>query len=151
MRRVRTPAIAESAEDSVPAAAAAAAVAGAVSCRFVPSGASCAPYPALSTASQTARGSAPPLQSTSIEFVSRLTETSATPGTFRTAFSTCALQAAQLMPVTLNFRSFLSCPVKTYLFRNSCPGYFSLRISSTVSSMIPSLPFRISSVTQASR
>ena len=36
-----------------------------------------------------------------MEFVSRLTEHSETPGTFETAFSTRALQAAQLIPVTL--------------------------------------------------
>jgi sugar (pentulose or hexulose) kinase len=35
-----------------------------------------------------------------MEFVSRLTLTPVTPGTFDTAFSTLALQAAQLMPVT---------------------------------------------------
>ena len=34
-------------------------------------------------------------------FVSRLTEHDVTPGTFDTAFSTLALQAAQLMPVML--------------------------------------------------
>ena len=37
---------------------------------------------------------------TAMELVSRLTETSFTPGTAATAFSTCALHAAQLMPVT---------------------------------------------------
>ena len=36
-----------------------------------------------------------------MELVSRLTEHAVTPGTFPTAFSTRALQAAQLMPVTL--------------------------------------------------
>jgi hypothetical protein len=36
-----------------------------------------------------------------MEFVRRLTEQDATPGTFVTAFSTLALQAAQLIPVTL--------------------------------------------------
>ena len=36
-----------------------------------------------------------------MELVSRLTEHSVTPGTFETAFSTRALHAAQLMPVTL--------------------------------------------------
>ena len=46
-----------------------------------------------------ASGEASP--STPIEFVRRLTEHSVTPGTFRTAFSTRALHAAQLMPVTL--------------------------------------------------
>ena len=39
--------------------------------------------------------------STPMEFVSRLTEQAVTPGTLDTAFSTLALQAAQLMPVTL--------------------------------------------------
>jgi hypothetical protein len=36
-----------------------------------------------------------------MEFVRRLTAQDVTPGTFDTAFSTLALQAAQLMPVTL--------------------------------------------------
>ena len=39
--------------------------------------------------------------STPMELVSRLTEQLVTPGTFFTAFSTRAEQAAQLMPVTL--------------------------------------------------
>ena len=47
----------------------------------------------------TASGEAVP--STPIEFVSRLTEQLVTPGTAETAFSTRALQAAQLMPVTV--------------------------------------------------
>ena len=38
--------------------------------------------------------------STPIWLVSRLTDTSVTPGTWRTAFSTRATQAAQDMPVT---------------------------------------------------
>ena len=42
------------------------------------------------------------LPSTPIEFVSRLTEHEVTPSTVETAFSTRALQAAQLIPVTLN-------------------------------------------------
>ena len=42
------------------------------------------------------------LPSTPMELVSRLTEQLFTPGSFDTAFSTRALQAAQLMPVTLN-------------------------------------------------
>ena len=46
-----------------------------------------------------AAGEAAP--STPIELVSRLTEQLVTPGTFFTAFSTRAEQAAQLMPVTL--------------------------------------------------
>jgi hypothetical protein len=36
-------------------------------------------------------------------FLRRLTETDLTPGTAPTAFSTLAEQAAQLMPVTVNF------------------------------------------------
>ena len=36
-----------------------------------------------------------------MEWVSRLTEQAVTPGTAETAFSTRALQAAQLMPVTI--------------------------------------------------
>ena len=58
-----------------------------------------APYPASSTAAITAWGEAAP--STPMELVSRLTEQAVTPGTWDTAFSTLALQAAQLMPVTL--------------------------------------------------
>ena len=58
-----------------------------------------APYPAPSTAAMISRGVAVP--STPMELVSRLTEQAVTPGTFATAFSTLALQAAQLMPVTL--------------------------------------------------
>ena len=58
-----------------------------------------APYPAASTAAMTASGAAVP--STPIEFVSRLTAQDVTPGTFRTALSTLALHAVQLMPVTL--------------------------------------------------
>ena len=41
------------------------------------------------------------MPSTPMELVSRLTEQEVTPGTLDTAFSTRALQAAQLMPVTL--------------------------------------------------
>ena len=41
------------------------------------------------------------LPSTPMELVRRLTEQEVTPGTLDTAFSTRALQAAQLMPVTL--------------------------------------------------
>jgi hypothetical protein len=36
-----------------------------------------------------------------MEFVKRLTEQADTPSTFDTAFSTLALQAAQLIPVTV--------------------------------------------------
>ena len=57
-----------------------------------------APYPASSTALMIADGSAVP--STPIEFVNKLTEQDVTPSTLETAFSTRALQAAQLMPVT---------------------------------------------------
>ena len=58
-----------------------------------------APYPASSTAWMTSEAEAVP--STPIEFVRRLTEQAVTPGTLETAFSTLALQAAQLMPVTV--------------------------------------------------
>lgn len=40
------------------------------------------------------------VHSTAMEFVSRLTLHDVTPGTLETAFSTRALQAAQLIPVT---------------------------------------------------
>ena len=60
---------------------------------------SAAPYPAYSTAAITASGATFP--STPMEFVSKLTEQAVTPGTFDTAFSTRALQAAQLIPVTV--------------------------------------------------
>ena len=39
--------------------------------------------------------------STPMEFIRRFTEHEVTPSTFETAFSTLALHAAQLMPVTL--------------------------------------------------
>ena len=58
-----------------------------------------APYPASSTAAMMSCAVASP--STPMEFVSRLTEQEVTPATFDTAFSTRALQAAQLIPVTL--------------------------------------------------
>ena len=58
-----------------------------------------APYPASSTAAIISCAAAFP--STPIELVSRLTEQEVTPVTFETAFSTRALQAAQLIPVTL--------------------------------------------------
>jgi hypothetical protein len=58
-----------------------------------------APYPASSTALIISAADAVP--STPIELVSRLTEHPVTPGTFDTAFSTLALHAAQLIPVTL--------------------------------------------------
>ena len=58
-----------------------------------------APYPASSTALMICASDAVP--STPMEFVSRLTEHSVTPGTFETAFSTRAWQAAQLIPVTV--------------------------------------------------
>ena len=69
-------------------------------CDSRPDGASFgeAPYPASSTARMTASGEAVP--STPMEFVSRLTLQEVTPGTFETAFSTRALQAAQLISVT---------------------------------------------------
>ena len=75
------------------------------------------------------------LPSTPIEFVSRLTEQDCTPSTFETAFSTWELQAAQLIPVTLNF--FIK---STYLI--------SFCKVATRSSIVSSLPLRISSATQ---
>ena len=57
-----------------------------------------APYPALSTACIISSSAAFP--STPIELVRRFTEHAVTPGTFETSFSTRALQAAQLIPVT---------------------------------------------------
>ena len=58
-----------------------------------------APYPACSTAAITASGAAAP--STPIELVNKLTEQEVTPSTLETAFSTRALHAAQLIPVTV--------------------------------------------------
>ena len=57
-----------------------------------------APYPAFSTAEIIACGLAVP--STPIEFVKSDTEQVVTPSTAETAFSTRALHAAQLIPVT---------------------------------------------------
>ena len=59
-----------------------------------------APYPAFSTAAIMLASDA--LPSTPISPVSRLTEQEVTPSTPDTAFSTRELQAAQLIPVTLN-------------------------------------------------
>ena len=59
---------------------------------------SAALYPAASTASITVCASTAP--STPIELVSRFTEHDVTPSIFDTAFSTRALHAAQLIPVT---------------------------------------------------
>ena len=58
-----------------------------------------APYPAASTARMISCSPAEP--STDMEFVSRFTAHTSTPGSFDTAFSTRALQAAQDMPVIL--------------------------------------------------
>ena len=71
-----------------------------------------APYPASCTAAMTASSAAVP--STPIELVNRLTEPAVTPGTLETAFSTRALHAAQLMPVTLNCFIFFTLPVAQY-------------------------------------
>ncbi len=68
-----------------------------------------APYPALVTAAITASASACP--STPMELVRRLTEQEVTPGTLDTAFSTRALQAAQLIPVTVYCSIYLSTSV----------------------------------------
>ena len=67
-----------------------------------------APYPAFFTALIISESGAVP--STLIEFVSRFTEHDSTPLTPLTAFSTRALQAAQLIPVTL------------YCFKKSSPN-----------------------------
>ena len=58
--------------------------------------------------------------STPMEFVSKLTEQFATPGTLRTAFSTRDEHAAQLMPVTLN--CFMLCTSLPYP-AGSMPGF----------------------------
>ena len=57
-------------------------------------------YPALSTAAAIASSVA--LPSTFIELVTRLTEQDFTPSTLDTAFSTCATQAEQVIPLTSN-------------------------------------------------
>ena len=69
---------------------------------------SAAPYPAFSTARMISCGAAVP--STPMEFVRRLTEQDVTPGTSDTAFSTRALHAAQLIPVTVYCFIFLTLP-----------------------------------------
>ena len=60
---------------------------------------SAASYPALRTAAMISSASTVP--STPMELVSRLTEQEVTPFTPDTAFSTRAVQAAQLIPVTV--------------------------------------------------
>ena len=62
-----------------------------------------APYPAFSTADTICSGVSPPSQSTVMEPPSRLTFTSHTPSSLRTALSTWAEQAEHVMPVTVNF------------------------------------------------
>jgi hypothetical protein len=52
-----------------------------------------------------------------MEFVRRLTEHALTPDTFETAFSTLALQAAQLIPVTV-YCSIPSSPFYSYYVPN---------------------------------
>ena len=64
-----------------------------------------APYPAFLTADITLSGASVP--STFIEFVKRLTVHEVTPGSFETSFSTLALHAAQLIPVTLYLSKFI--------------------------------------------
>ena len=75
-----------------------------------------------------AAGSAVP--STPMELVSRLTEQAVTPGTCPTAFSTRALQAAQLMPVTL----YCSICFTTFYFIS----FWSVSTSSSITSSLPS-------------
>ncbi len=92
-------------------------------------------YPAFSTAFIISSGKTSP--STPMEFVRRLTEQDATPGTFSTAFSTLALQAAQLIPVTVY------CSIMLHLyFINFC----SVASSSSTVSSFPSLISRITQV-----
>ena len=103
--------------------------------------------------------------STPMELVSRLTEQEVTPGTLFTAFSTRALQAAQLMPVTLycsiinsSFEYSVSiptdCSAHSYLrrqvhIRNTLVSHFiSFCKVATSSSMVSFLPSRISLATQ---
>ena len=84
--------------------------------------------------------------STPMEFVSRLTEQLATPGTLLTAFSTRAEQAAQLMPVTLY------CSIKYHSYveyaRERASYFMSLGSRFISSSSFASLPARRSSATQ---
>ena len=98
---------------------------------------SLAPYPAAVTAAIISSAEAVP--STPIEFVSRLTEQEFTPGTFDTAFSTRALHAAQLIPVTSNCFILLS-------FR--CSYFISFCKVFTSSSITSSLPSRMFWATQ---
>ena len=101
-----------------------------------------APYPAASTAAMISPDEAVP--STPMELVRRLTEQLFTPGTFDTAFSTRAEQAAQLIPVTLYCSIFFQ-----YLLKSSLSLYFiSFWRVATSSSMVSSLPSRISRATQ---
>ena len=72
-----------------------------------------APYPAFSTAVIISCTNAVP--STPMELVSRLTEQEVTPGTLDTAFSTWALQAAQLIPVTVYCSIFLSISARLFI------------------------------------
>ena len=76
------------------------------SARRAPDGAEgAAEYPARSTASQMSSSErAASSKVTRMLPDSRLTETSATPSSLQTAFSTCAWHAAQVMPPTSNVR-----------------------------------------------
>ena len=78
--------------------------------------------------------------STPIELVSRLTEQAVTPGTLPTAFSTRALQAAQLIPVML-YCSIVSS-------RRAAAYFISRWITRTSSSTVSYLPASRSSTTQ---
>ena len=90
-----------------------------------------------------------------MELVSRLTEHSVTPGTLDTAFSTRALQAAQLMPVTLYCfivsRLLIGLSADKTVSCTGLPhsGYFiSFCSVLTSSSITSSLPSRMSCATQ---
>ena len=79
-----------------------------------------------------------------IDGAAGLTEQDVTPGTLETAFSTRALQAAQLIPVTLY------CSIISLLqsFPVSSPYFISFCSVATSSSTVSSFPARISSATQ---
>ena len=83
---------------------------------------------------------------TPMELVSRLTEQLSTPGTALTAFSTRALHAAQLMPVTLYCSILFTSVIPlggiiiVYPWRVSVKGYrWILRVFSAKSVAAPSL------------
>ena len=84
-----------------------------------------------------------------MEFVRRLTAHEVTPGTALTAFSTCAWQAAQLIPVTLYLSIFSPFSGRQRLPEEIRICYFmSFSVRRASSSMTASFPFLMSSATQ---